>query len=62
MHDNGRPQVAGIVQHYFREVEIRQMQWPTRSSGLNLIEHLWAALEKREFRSKLHRVIVVSYR
>jgi hypothetical protein len=47
MHDNDRPHVAGIVQHYFREVEIRQMQWPTRSSGLNLIEHLWAALDKR---------------
>jgi hypothetical protein len=23
------------------------MQWPTRSSELNLIEHLWAALDKR---------------
>jgi hypothetical protein len=38
MHDNGRPHVAGIVQHYFREVEIVQMQWPARSSDLNLIE------------------------
>jgi hypothetical protein len=38
MHDNGRPHVAGIVQHYFREVEIGQMQWPARSSDLNLIE------------------------
>jgi hypothetical protein len=38
MHDNGRPYVAGIVQHYFREVEIGQMQWPARSSDLNLIE------------------------
>jgi hypothetical protein len=32
------PHVAGIVQHYFREVEIGQMQWPARSSDLNLIE------------------------
>jgi hypothetical protein len=37
MHDNGQPHVAGIVQHYFREVEIGQMQWPARSSDLNLI-------------------------
>jgi hypothetical protein len=38
MHDNGRSHVAGIVQHYFREVEIGQMQWPARSSDLNLVE------------------------
>jgi hypothetical protein len=46
MHDNGRPHVAGIVQHYFREVEIGQMQWPARSSDLNLIEQLWDPIDK----------------
>jgi hypothetical protein len=47
MHDNGRPHVAEIVQHYFREVEIGQMQWAARSSDLNLIEQLWDPTDKR---------------
>jgi hypothetical protein len=45
MHDNGRPHVAEIVQHYFREVEIGQMQWAATSSDLNLIE--WDSTDKR---------------
>jgi hypothetical protein len=47
MQDNARPHIARIVTEYLDEVEVRRLPWPTRSSDLNPIEHVWDMLGRR---------------
>jgi ribosomal 50S subunit-associated protein YjgA (DUF615 family) len=66
MHDKARPHIAGIVQQYLQEVQLRVLEWLTRSPDMNPIEHVWDRLEQalkrhqRGFRNlkKLEAVLV----
>ena len=39
--DNARPHRACIVKDYLVQVGIENLQWPSRSSDMNPIKHIW---------------------
>jgi hypothetical protein len=46
MHDNARAHVARITRAVLRELDIQEMEWPTVSPDLSLIEHVWDRLNR----------------
>ncbi|GFT69573.1 transposable element Tcb1 transposase [Trichonephila clavipes] len=47
MDDNSRPHRANLVDDFLFEDGIVRMEWPTCSSDMNQIEHVWDALGRR---------------
>ncbi|GFY09487.1 transposable element Tcb2 transposase [Trichonephila clavipes] len=47
MDDNCRPHRANLVEDFLYEELIVRMEWPTCSSDINPIEHVWDALGRR---------------
>lgn len=47
MHDNARPHLVCVVRDYLSKVSITQMDWPTRSSDMDPIEHVRVIIGRR---------------
>ncbi|GFW49589.1 transposable element Tcb2 transposase [Trichonephila clavipes] len=41
MDDNTRPNIPNLIEDILDEEGIYRMEWPTKSSGLNPIKHVW---------------------
>ncbi|CAD5225801.1 unnamed protein product [Bursaphelenchus okinawaensis] len=39
--------MAKVVQHYMKKEKIRELDWLSRSPGLNPIEHLWELVGRK---------------
>lgn len=46
MQDNASIQKAAIVTDYFKEQQLDVLNWPPRSPDLNLIENVWAEMQR----------------
>ncbi|KAF2906135.1 hypothetical protein ILUMI_00039 [Ignelater luminosus] len=47
MQDSTRPLTAKFIVNYLNEARICCMNWPQKSTDINLIEHVWNLLKKR---------------
>jgi transposase len=56
--DNARPHTARIVQEHLQHRGIQRMQWPSCSSDLNPIKHLWDLLG-RAVRNRVNNATTV---
>ncbi|GFX99510.1 transposable element Tcb1 transposase [Trichonephila clavipes] len=54
MDDNAHPHRANIVDECLQSENITRTDWPTYSSDLNLIEHVWDVLGRRIVEHQLH--------
>ena len=45
MDDNARPHWARVVERYLERETIQRFDWPTCSSDVNPIEHVWNMLQ-----------------
>lgn len=46
MHDNSRIHTATIIRDYLQERHIQVLNHPPKSPDLNLIENIWAMMER----------------
>ncbi|CAF2206382.1 unnamed protein product [Rotaria magnacalcarata] len=46
-HDNSRYHVSRQTQTKIRELDIQCLEWPAKSSDLNVIEHLWSVIDDK---------------
>ena len=47
MHDNARPHVARICQQFLNRNNVNILPWPSLSSDMNPIEHIWDYLGRK---------------